>query len=422
MNAPFAIAAIDSGTLLAARTIEPEQVPNGFAGGVSSRRLDFVTDPREWSFEMRKDAALVTLELSEHALGDGFEMKDASAFNVLFEGCRPRFIDHGSFRDSYSGHWPGYSQFGDHFMNPLLIEAGAGVPTARIGFGVDGVPLDVATAALRGTGRLKKGTMAWVWRRGMADRVSKKVDADAGERLAAAELPRATVQGMLRKARTVVEGLSSATPSFWRDYESASCPYDAAESAKKRALVDEWARLIDTRRCALDVGCNVGTFSETLAGHFDRVIAIDNDSVAIDLLYRRAGTAPWGDRVTPAVVDMAQPTPAMGWMNRERQSFLERLGVVDLSVWLAVLHHLMLSGGIPLSELVALMGRISRFAIAEHIAPEDQSVRSMTAGRRWARVPDVRDFEAELDQQGLAVLRSEKTSETRTLMLLECPG
>ena len=84
-------------------------------------------------------------------------MKDASAFNVLFDGCRPTFIDHGSFRETYSGHWPGYSQFGDHFMNPLIIEANAGVAAAGAGLGVDGISLGVAAASSRGLRRFKKG-------------------------------------------------------------------------------------------------------------------------------------------------------------------------------------------------------------------------------------------------------------------------
>ena len=52
----------------------------------------------------------------------------------------------------------------------------------------------------------------------------------------------------------------------------------------------------------------------------------------------------------------------------------------------------MLTGGIPLAQILDLVRTISRHAIIEHIAPEDQSVRTMTAGRRWASVPDVDEF------------------------------
>ena len=371
---------------------------------------------------MRKDAALLTLQLSRDALEDGFEMKDASAFNVLFEGCHPRFIDHGSFRDSYSGHWPGYSQFGDHFMNPLLVEAHAGVTAVDAGVGVDGIALRAASASSRGARRFKKGVFSWIRRRAWAERLSRKAGADTGERLSQAGLPLTAVVAMKNKATRLVDSLSSSTPSFWRDYEAAACPYDDAQTAGKRSLVESWAGEIDTRESALDAGCNIGTFSQILAGQFDRVIAVDNDSVAIDRLYERGTSEIWGSRVTPAVVDLAQPTPAIGWLNRERASFLDRLGIVDLSVWLAVIHHLTLTGGIPLTQILDLVARVSNHAIVEHIAPEDESVRTMTAGRRWASVPDVGDFKAALDEQGFTVLRSEETSPTRTLVLVRCPG
>ena len=150
LNAPFAVDAVRRGAIVATSPLEQADLPPGFAEGFSSRRIPFAVDPREWSFEMRKDAALLTLDLSRSALTDGFEMKDASAFNVLFDGCQPTFVDHGSFRAGYSGHWPGYSQFGDHFMNPLLVESGAGVNALAAGFTVTGIPLDLATATNRG--------------------------------------------------------------------------------------------------------------------------------------------------------------------------------------------------------------------------------------------------------------------------------
>ena len=420
LQAPFAQAAVGAGNLLATGPIAKTDLPDGYTGGFTSRRLQFVTDPREWSFEMRKDAALLTLDLSRDALDGGFEMKDASAFNVLFDGCRPTFIDHGSFRETYSGHWPGYSQFGDHFMNPLIIEANAGVAAAGAGLGVDGISLGVAAASSRGLRRFKKGAFAWIWRRALAERASGRATVDTSEKLSEANLPPNVVEHMQAKAGSLARSLSSAAPSIWQDYEASACPYDDTQSATKRALVAGWAAEIEVHDSALDVGCNIGTFTEILADHFERVVAVDNDSVAIDRLYRRGSEEAWGTRVTPAVVDLAQPTPAIGWLNRERASFLERLGVVDLSVWLAVTHHLMLTGGIPLAQILDLVRTISRHAIIEHIAPEDQSVRTMTAGRRWASVPDVDEFRGLLDEQGFAVLRSEETSPTRTLVLVRC--
>ena len=64
--------------------IQPDPVP-------------FVSYPYEWCFSQLKDAALATLEIQKIALQFGMVLKDASAFNILFIGCRPVFIDSLSF-------------------------------------------------------------------------------------------------------------------------------------------------------------------------------------------------------------------------------------------------------------------------------------------------------------------------------------
>src|SRR5688500_12440060 len=48
-------------------------------------RVAFVSYSYEWSFEMLRDAALVTLRIMDRALSAGFILKDATAFNILFD-------------------------------------------------------------------------------------------------------------------------------------------------------------------------------------------------------------------------------------------------------------------------------------------------------------------------------------------------
>ena len=53
--------------------------------------------PYEWTFGMLQDAALLHLELMRDALAEGFILKDASPYNVQWQGARPVFIDVPSF-------------------------------------------------------------------------------------------------------------------------------------------------------------------------------------------------------------------------------------------------------------------------------------------------------------------------------------
>ncbi|MDJ0924721.1 MAG: methyltransferase, partial [Acidimicrobiia bacterium] len=94
------------------------------AAFIESRRLPLINYPAEWSFAMLRAAALVTLDANLAALAEGFILKDASAFNVVFVGTRPVIIDVGSidhFGDK--GIWTAYGQFCDHFLAPLMLEA-----------------------------------------------------------------------------------------------------------------------------------------------------------------------------------------------------------------------------------------------------------------------------------------------------------
>src|SRR6188768_717626 len=53
-------------------------------------RIAWVSQPSEWCRAQLLDAAHLTLDIAERALPAGFELKDASAWNVIFDGCVPR--------------------------------------------------------------------------------------------------------------------------------------------------------------------------------------------------------------------------------------------------------------------------------------------------------------------------------------------
>ena len=56
------------------------------SGQIESPRYGFVTHPTEWSDLQHYDAARLTLAVAQRVLKDGYELKDASAWNIVFEG------------------------------------------------------------------------------------------------------------------------------------------------------------------------------------------------------------------------------------------------------------------------------------------------------------------------------------------------
>lgn len=59
--------------------------------------VDVISYPREWSFSMLKDAALLILRVNEIANGFGYQTKNCQTYNVRFVGEKPLYIDLESF-------------------------------------------------------------------------------------------------------------------------------------------------------------------------------------------------------------------------------------------------------------------------------------------------------------------------------------
>ncbi len=412
-------ALVTAGTLIESWRVDDVAVPAGVpaVAVVESIRVPLVSYPSEWSFSMLRDAALATLDANLVALESGFILKDASAFNVTFNGMRPVIIDTSSLeRFPERGVWNAYAQFCDHFLAPLLLEAHGGVPVSRSLTGtVDGFPIADLAPLLKGRSRWAKGVLTHVKMRARIERSAKKMDTSARTEVGVTSLPREVVAASISKMRMIVAGLTSRASSVWAQYE-AHLPYDEEGVELKEAFVAAAARVVGHGSVALDVGANAGRYTRLLTEKFERVVAIDVDPGAIDALYRLEGDD-LRAKITPLVVDVANPTPSFGWRSTERRAFLDRVSP-DLSTWLAVLHHLCLGTGIPLPEVLDLVHGVGPEAVVEFVDPADRMARHITATRR----DPLHDYSLAAFESGIAarfdIVSSQPVSATRTLFHL----
>ena len=110
-----------------------------------------------------------------------------------------------------------------------------------------------------------------------------------------------------------------------------------------------------------------------------RVIAIDSDHDSIDLLYQHARNEQAD--VLPLWVDIANPTPAAGFRNRERKSFMDRVKGEAVFA-LALMHHLLITSRIPLEAIRDLFFDLTmRYLVVEFIDREDEMFQSLLALR-----------------------------------------
>ena len=64
----------------------------------------------------------------------------------------------------------------------------------------------------------------------------------------------------------------------------------------------------------LDLGANDGRFSRlALEAGAASVVAVDSDDLVVDRLYRDLRAATVNERILPLVLDLADPSPGLGW-------------------------------------------------------------------------------------------------------------
>jgi hypothetical protein len=393
----------------------PATIPS--AAVVESRRLPVISHPGEWSFPMLRDAALLTLDANLAALKDGFILKDASAFNVVFDGVRPVVLDVASL-DLIENHptWTAYGQFVDHFLSPLMLEAYTAMPfqsvlsTSVIGFPV--VSLDLL---LRGRRRYRPGVTTHVRLRSRFERSADSMATSQRSAVASVSLPAEAIESTIRKIRGLVSKLESPNVGRWEGYESA-LPYSNPEVETKAAFVERAARRIGDRRLALDVGANEGLFTRILANEFETVAAIDVDPGVSGALYTSLRSSE-SNNVTPLAVDISNPSPSFGFRGNERRGFVERVRP-SMSMWLAVVHHLCIGQGIPLPEIVDLIAATSAESIVEFVGPSDPMVQRISASRPASLDGyGLREFESLLNGV-FDIVEVEAVSSSRTMYQL----
>jgi hypothetical protein len=358
---------------------------------VRQRRLPFIGYPYEWSPRMLHAAAQCTLRIEAALIERGFTLKDASAYNIQFDlterGPAPVFIDITSIETVPPRPlWLAHHQFLRHFALPLVLYRQFG-HDYRGDFLTDleGVHPD---AVYRIAGRLRRWLPPYLFLvtvphllRNIESDHAVEIDHAAGVPTNRhAERDRYILSRLVRRLERLIKRVEPpARPSQWTSYESDNS-YPPLAAARKAEFV---ARACATFKPArlINLGCNLGKFDLIAADNGIEVIALDLDLASIDVVYGRASER--HARVLPLRVDIAAPSPAIGWKNRERRSFLDRACRFDCVMALAIVHHLLITNRIPLDEIVDLIARLSaRHLILELVDRTDSRFQRLTRGNR----------------------------------------
>ncbi len=351
------------------RVLQPDELP-------------LISYPYEWCFSQLKAAALTTLALQQRALKYGMTLKDASAYNIQFHNGKPVFIDTLSFETYVEGRpWTPYRQFCQHFLAPLALMSCQDVRLNQLlRVHLDGIPLDLAARLLPRRSYLKLGLLLHVHFHARGQQRFEGAPAQPRQ-TAGRQLTRQALVNLVANLVETVNGLTwqpAGSDWNWTDYYQGDS-YSVAGFDDKKRLVQAYLQRVQPET-TWDLGANTGVFSRLASQSGSFTAAWDVDPGAVELNYRRV-VEQGESHLLPLVLDLTNPSPALGWANQERDSFTTR-GQPALVLALALVHHLAISNNVPLEQIARLFANLSEHLIIEFVPKSDKKVQQLLASRQ----------------------------------------
>ncbi len=350
---------------LAYKILRPERVP-------------FISYPYEWSFGEYQDAALATLSIQRRALKAGLSLKDASAYNIQFWNGKPVLIDSLSFEAYKEGEpWIAYRQFCQHFLAPLALMAYRDVRLNQLmRVYIDGLPLDLASHLLPGRTRFNLGMASHIHLHASAQK--RYSDASVEQERGGRTLSKDGLLGLIESLRETIRKLEwKPEGTEWADYYKENNYTDSAFEHKK-ILVRSWLAEAGAKT-VWDLGGNTGVFSRVAAENGAFVVSSDVDPAAVEVNYRRVKEKK-ETNILPLVIDLTNPSPAIGWNNAERDSLVQR-GPADAALALALVHHMAIGNNVPLSRVAGFFAGCGQWLIVEFVPKSDSQVQRLLRNR-----------------------------------------
>ncbi len=347
---------------------------------ITPEKIPFITNPYEWGFEQFKQAALLTLKIQKFALSKGFILKDASAYNVTFHKGKPIFIDTLSFDFYEEGTpWRAYKQFITHFFGPLVLAKYHGTDIfAMLTSFIDGIPVNLIASMLPKRTKISSVLYPNIH---LLAKMENKHSEDYKAETKIAKLSKKSQENIISSLYNYISKLSLKEASEWGNYYTKT-NYNEGAFKTKKDLIRDWVQPLNADSL-IDIGGNDGTFARTVQDIVQDIIVTDIDRNAVDYNFKQLRENK-EENMLPFVCDVLQPAPGIGFNNTERNSLIERLKeyAPDITMALALIHHITLSGNVPFEKSAEFFSKFSKYLIIEFPTREDSWVESLLVRKR----------------------------------------
>jgi ribosomal protein L11 methylase PrmA len=382
---------------------------------IAPHPIKFISYPYEWSFGQLKDAALLTLDIQKRSLQHGMCLKDASAYNIQFRGYNPVFIDTLSFEQYTEGTpWVAYRQFCQHFLLPLALMNRVDINLSKLlRTHIDGIPLALGSSILNLSTYLNIPLLLHVH---MHAKSQEKYSSESLANKGRKGISRNSLLGLIDSLESAVKNMKLKNyQTQWGDYYG-STNYNEAAMLKKKEIVQQYIQEVNPSQM-VDLGANKGDFSRLGSDAGIYTISSDIDPIAVEKNYQDAKQNK-EDNILPLLIDLTNPSPGIGWDNKEREPWSTR-AKADLALALALVHHLVISNNLPLQMLADYFSSTYKNLIIEFVPKSDSQVKRLLQNREDIFVDYNQDtFEQVFMSRFSIVSKASVQDSDRTLYLM----
>jgi hypothetical protein len=330
------------------------------------KSVPFPSYANEWCAAMLKDAALGMLDLAIELTRHDLALKDAHPWNVLFDGCRPVFVDLTSIVPlGENATWSAYDEFCRFCYYPLILMCHGRERVARCLMAEYEGVLRLDLSVLPRRFALSKFAL-----RKVIDRVLKPLRLKRGD-------GRSSQLLFFERLKQDVKRIS--IPRY-DEAESESLRDSSRGSASRQILHGILSDL--SPGSVLDIDSLGGRHSKQAARLGSEVVYFGTDQTTVTELYQSARNE--GLNILPLVMDFIKPTPSIGYSSHYTIAATERFKC-DMVLALSIIEHLVFDRYLSFDLIAEGLSSFSkRWAVVEFVPPEHLADRRKSPdGFRW---------------------------------------
>jgi SAM-dependent methyltransferase len=321
---------------------------------ITHEKINNFTEVTEMSSYQLFLSGMHTLNIAITSLKNGYMLKDASAWNVVFYNGNPLFLDIGSFQKwNKEKTWIGYGQFIRHYLIPLILNKELKIPVSKLFLtDRDGVYPKNAKNKLGLKVFKSLKYLEFILAPSMIKSASINIKKENSSNSEINQRILLTILGRLRNKLLSLEPLAS---SFWTEYTEKRDHYSKKDIEIKKDIIENFFKKNNGK--TLDIGCNTGEFLFIASKYCIETHGIDIDEDCINFIQKNLN----GKNISLANVNFSNPTPGIGWKNEETLGYIKKnLNYFDTVIFFGIIHHLITIDRIPMIDIIELLSKLTK--------------------------------------------------------------